>query len=285
MRYATAVLDDRPRPVLLLGERVLPFERLAADTGRRLPASLLDTVLAGDGAVRDALAAWRRDVDASGLPAAAGVRFSLPFRPPGKIWGIGLNYRDHAADLDEQVPPAPASFNKPASCVVGPGESILLPAVSERVTAEAELGVVLGRRTAGIGEDDALGSVFAFTTVLDMTAEDILRVNPRFLTRAKSFDGFFSFGPVLVTPDEVDDLPGTTVRLLVSGERGPSNQVRNMTYGVERLIAFHSQGMTWEPGDILSTGTPGAVPIHDGDVVTCVVDGVGRLECPVRSAA
>lgn len=281
MRYATAFLDGRTEPVVLLDDRVLAFDRLAADTARRLPASLLDTILEGDGAVREALATWGRAFDPDDLPGAAEVRFARPFRPPGKVWGIGLNYRDHAADLNEQVPPAPASFNKPASCVVGPGESIPIPTVSERVTAEAELGVVIGRRARDIAEGDAIAAVFAYTTVLDMTAEDILRVNPRFLTRSKSFDGFFSFGPVLVTPDEVSDLAGTTVRLLVNGVPGPSNQVRNMTYGVESLIAFHSHGMTWEPGDILSTGTPGALHIHGGDVVTCVVDGIGRLENPV----
>ena len=285
MRYATAVLDDRLQPVTLLGERVLSLRRLAADTGTRLPATLLDAVREGDADIREALDAWTRRSDSSALPPASQVRFTLPFRPPGKIWGIGLNYRDHAADLDERVPPEPASFNKPASCVVAPGDPILLPVVSRRVTAEAELGIVLGRNAPVIDEGAPMNAVFAFTTVLDMTAEDILRVNPRFLTRAKSFDGFFSFGPVLVTPDEVADVPGTTVRILHNGAPGPADQVRNMTYGPEQLIAFHARGMTWEPGDILSTGTPGAVAIHDGDVVTCVIDGIGRLESPVRSAA
>jgi 2-keto-4-pentenoate hydratase/2-oxohepta-3-ene-1,7-dioic acid hydratase in catechol pathway len=110
-----------------------------------------------------------------------------------------------------------------------------------------------------------------------MTAEDILRVNPRFLTRAKSFDGFFSFGPVIVTPDEITDLSALTVRIEVNGVPGPANQIRNMTYGPAELIAFHSHGMTWEPGDILSTGTPGAVRIAAGDDVACLIDGVGVL--------
>ncbi|MEJ2667443.1 MAG: fumarylacetoacetate hydrolase family protein [Deinococcales bacterium] len=278
MRYVTAVLDGMPRPALVVGERLLSFARLARDTVTALPTSLLDAVVHGDAAVRAALPEWTASHDLSDLPDIGTARLTLPFRPPGKIWGIGLNYRAHAEDLDEAVPPEPASFMKPASCVVGPGQAIGLPAVSQRVTAEAELGVVFGREARDVGLDEALAAVFAFTTVLDLTAEDILRVNPRFLTRAKSFDGFFSFGPVLVTPDEIADPASLRVRIVHNGHEGPSDVVRNMTYAPAELIAFHSRGMTWEPGDILSTGTPGAVPIRSGDSLSCIIDGIGRLD-------
>ncbi|MEJ2287325.1 MAG: fumarylacetoacetate hydrolase family protein [Deinococcales bacterium] len=277
MRYATVLVEGRREPAALAGDRLLTFGRLAHDTGHDLPGSLLDTVLGGDDAVRRAYAAWLERFDPDSLPVADPAAFTLPFRPPGKIWGIGLNYRDHARDLDEEVPPEPASFLKPASSAIGHGDAIPLPAVSHRVTAEAELALILGRRTRDLTSDDALEAVFGYTTVLDMTAEDILRVNPRFLTRAKSFDGFFSFGPVVVTRDEIADLAALTVRIELGGEPGPANQVRNMTYGPAELIAFHSHGMTWEPGDILSTGTPGAVPIAPGDEVTCRIDGIGVL--------
>lgn len=276
MRYATVSTDRGPEPVVILDDRLLSLERLGRDTGRRLPGSLLSLVVDGDDEVRAALATWRPGNDPAGLPPADGAAYTVPFRPPGKIWGIGLNYRDHAHDLDEEVPPAPASFMKPASSVIGPGDVIPLPPVSQRVTAEAELAVVFGRRAREASEHP-LDAVFGYTTVLDMTAEDILRVNPRFLTRAKSFDGFFSFGPVVVTADEIDDLNSLTVRLEHNGRPGPTDRVANMTYGPAELIAFHARGMTWEPGDLLSTGTPGAVPIRPGDEVVCRIDGIGEL--------
>lgn len=286
MRYATAVLEEAPEPVLVVRDgddasRLLSFARLSRDAGSRLPGSLLAAVLEGDAAVRSAYRSWASRHAPEELPRLASAALTLPFRPPGKIWGIGLNYRDHARDLDEEVPPEPASFMKPASSAVGPGDPIRLPAVSRRVTAEAELALVMGRAARDVAVADALSFVFGFTTALDMTAEDILRVNPRFLTRAKSFDGFFSFGPVIVTPDEVADLGALTVRIERNGEPGPANQVRNMTYGPEELIAFHSRGMTWEPGDILSTGTPGAVAIQPGDALACRIEGVGELRNPV----
>ena len=277
MRYVTVLGETGPAPAVVTGEKLLTYERLTRDTGRQLPSSLLATVLDGDLSVRRAYGAWLERFDRDRLPDAAAARFTRPFRPPGKIWGIGLNYSDHARDLDEEVPPAPASFLRPCSSAIGEGDTISLPSASQRVTAEAELAVIFGRRTRNVEADAALGAVFGYTTVLDMTAEDILRVNSRFLTRAKSFDGFFSFGPVIVTPDEIADVGALRVRIEVNGTPGPSNLVRNMTYGPAELIAFHSEGMTWEPGDILSTGTPGAVPIASGDAITCTVDGVGTL--------
>jgi 2-keto-4-pentenoate hydratase/2-oxohepta-3-ene-1,7-dioic acid hydratase in catechol pathway len=131
------------------------------------------------------------------------------YRRPRKIWGVGLNYVEHAGDLSESAPAdKPASFMRPDTTIIGPGEEIVLPDQSERVTAEAQLALVIGREAKDVPEEDAPSVVAGFTTVLDMTAEDILKRNSRYLTRAKSFDTFFSFGPELVTPDEVADVGG-----------------------------------------------------------------------------
>src|SRR5690606_30558498 len=116
----------------------------------------------------------------------------------------------------------------------------------------------------------------------DMTAEDILQKNPRYLTRAKSFDTFFSFGPELVTADEVEDVPGLKVATVINGEIHRDNLVSNMTFQPQHLISFHSKVMTLLPGDIISTGTPGAVVIRDGDVVECRIGGFETLVNPVR---
>ena len=135
------------------------------------------------------------------------VSYGPPYRRPRKIWGIGLNYAEHASDLSEK-PPAegPASFMKPDTTIIGPGDEIRLPRQSERVTGEAELGIVIGREVKDVPVEDAPSVVAGLTTVLDITAEDILQENPRYLTRAKSFDTFFGFGPELVTLDEVGEI-------------------------------------------------------------------------------
>lgn len=204
------------------------------------------------------------------------------YRRPRKIWGIGLNYAEHAGDLDESVPAEePASFMRPDTTIIGPGDTIRVPEGIGRVTAEAELAVVIGRRAKDIGEDEAPSVIAGFTTVLDMTAEDILRRNPRYLTRAKSFDTFFSFGPELVTPDEVGEVEALEVETVLNGEVRRKNTVSNMTFSPYRLVAFHSKVMTLLPGDVISTGTPGAVGIGPGDVAECRIGGFGPLRNPV----
>lgn len=204
------------------------------------------------------------------------------YRRPRKIWGIGLNYVEHAGDLSESAPSdEPASFMRPDTTIIGPGEEILLPDQSERVTAEAELALIIGRETRDVSVEEAPSVVAGFTPVLDMTAEDILRKNPRYLTRAKSFDTFFSFGPELVTPDEIADLEALEVSTVLNGEVRTRNTVSNMTFSPWWLVSFHSRVMTLLPGDVISTGTPGAVVVKEGDVAECRIDGFEPLSNPV----
>jgi 2-keto-4-pentenoate hydratase/2-oxohepta-3-ene-1,7-dioic acid hydratase in catechol pathway len=194
-----------------------------------------------------------------------------------------LNYKAHAADLSEKAPETePASFLKPDTTIIGHGDAILIPRQSGRTTAEAELGIVIGRTCKNVPREDWLSVVAGFTNVIDMTAEDILRRNPRYLTRAKSFDTFFSFGPILLTPDEIPDVLDLTVSTVLNGEVRASDRVANMTFPPDVLVSFHSKVMTLLPGDIISTGTPGAVVIQDGDRVECRIDGFEILMNPVR---
>jgi 2-keto-4-pentenoate hydratase/2-oxohepta-3-ene-1,7-dioic acid hydratase in catechol pathway len=204
------------------------------------------------------------------------------YRHPPKIWGIGLNYSEHASDLSERAPTsAPASFMKPDTTIIGPGEAIRIPMLSEKTTAEAELGIVIGRRCKDVHQEKWLDVVAGFTTILDMTAEDILRQNPRYLTMCKSFDTFFSFGPQLVTPDEVDDVLRLKVSTVINGRVHAENTVDHMTFTPDVLVAYHSKVMTLLPGDIISSGTPGAVHIHHGDQVACWISGFESLHNPV----
>lgn len=227
---------------------------------------------------------------AAGAPASSfrdveTVTFGAPYRHPRMLWGIGLNYMEHAADLAEGVPDEPASFVKGDHTVIGPDEEIPVPWQSKRTTAEAELGVVIGRYCRNVEPEDALSYVGGVVPVLDQTAEDILEKNPRFLTRAKNFPGFFSFGPRIVPLAEVVNAEGNLadveVSTVINGELHRKNTVSHMRYSPEYLISFHSKVMPLYPGDIISTGTPGAVHVRAGDVAECRIPGVGVLKNPV----
>ncbi|MBK1786004.1 fumarylacetoacetate hydrolase family protein [Prauserella cavernicola] len=210
------------------------------------------------------------------------VTFAAPYRHPRKIWGIGLNYVDHAADLSEQVPEEPASFIKGDHTIIGPGDAIPVPRHSDRTTAEAELGLVIGKYCRDVSEAEALDHVFGVCLVLDQTAEDILERNPRFLTRSKNFPGFFSFGPEIVPLDEVrGSLADVEVSTVLNGAVHRTNTVAKMRYSPEFLVSFHSAVMPLYPGDIISTGTPGAARISPGDVAECRIPGIGTLTNPV----
>ncbi|MGA1199791.1 MAG: fumarylacetoacetate hydrolase family protein [Candidatus Latescibacterota bacterium] len=216
------------------------------------------------------------------LPTEQSHTFAPLYRYPNRIWGIGLNYVAHASDLSEKVPDVyPGSFIKSSTTVIGPGDTIEIPKLSERTTAEAELGVVFGKTCKDVSKENWLDVVAGFTTIIDMTAEDILKLNPRYLTLCKNFDTFFVFGPELVTPDEIDDVMALNVATVINGKDHASNVVSNMTFPPDDLVSFHSQVMTMQPGDVISTGTPGAVPIANGDEVTCRIDGFELLTNPV----
>lgn len=211
------------------------------------------------------------------------LSFAMPLRQPGKLWGIGLNYADHASDLNEDRPTEPASFMKPSTTATGPGGPIRLPSrdISDRVTAEAELALLIGRTCSDVDESDVDDVIAGYLPVIDMTAEDILERNPRFLTRAKSFDSFLVFGRSLVTTDEVGSLDELSVRTVVNEEVAAENRIRNMMASPRELVAFHSRIMTLEPGDVISTGTPGAKHITPGDSVRAEVERVGNVSADV----
>ncbi len=277
MRFGSYRVGGGERAAVWLGEDAYDLQAVAGAAGLRVPATLQEFITAG------ALDEFR--AAAAAHPAVAPLRDTsptMPYRRPPKIWGVGLNYRAHAQDLGAPVPDEPASFMKPHTTIVGPGDAIVLPPQSQRVTAEAELGVVLGRRCRDVAEGDVPAVLFGYVPVLDMTAEDILRRNPRFLTRAKSFATFLSLGPWILTPDEVPDVGALRVTTVRNGEAAAANTVANMLFSPATLVAFFSRVFEFEPGDLLLTGTPGAVPIEDGDEVACRIDGFPELRNPVR---
>jgi 2-keto-4-pentenoate hydratase/2-oxohepta-3-ene-1,7-dioic acid hydratase in catechol pathway len=259
------------------------IDRINRLSGSSFATSLLEIVQAGD---LPLLASHLHGLALRELTdGAADVEVRAPWTRPPKIIGIGLNYADHAHDLGARVPVEPASFLRPSTAVGGPGEPIRLPRRSARVTAEAELGLVIGHRCRNVNPDEARDVVAGFVSIIDVTAEDILQRNPRFLTRAKSFDSFFRWGPVLITPDEISDLGQLSVRTIVNDSVVAEGQVANMTFSPDELVSFFSHEMTLEPGDVFSTGTPGAAVIVPGDRVQCEISGFPPLEAPVVADA
>jgi 2-keto-4-pentenoate hydratase/2-oxohepta-3-ene-1,7-dioic acid hydratase in catechol pathway len=285
VRLATVKSGDRENAALVLPGGVVPVAEIRDLAG--LPTDLFSLLEGGGfydlGSWWDGLSGAALDELLGRAFPASGVEHGPLYRRPRKIWGIGLNYAEHAEDLDEISPSdEPASFMRPDTTIIGPGEEIRLPEQSKRVTAEAELAVIIGREAKNVSEEDAPSVVAGFTTILDMTAEDILRRNPRYLTRAKSFDTFFSFGPQLVTPDEVEDIGELEVATVLNGEVRRKNVVSNMIFPPWFLVSFHSKVMTLLPGDIICTGTPGAVEVRDGDVAECRISSFESLSNPVR---
>ena len=276
MRYGSVVNEGLEQAIVLLQDGAVLVSDINATLGRAWPTDLFALIAHGlPSALASDAAACRRRRD------PASLRFAPLYRHPRKIWGIGLNYRDHAADLNAVHPDEPASFMKGDQTIIGPGDAIELPPESSRVTAEAELGVIIGRTCRRIRESDVAEYIAGYCLILDMTAEDILQKNPRYLTRSKNFDTFFSFGPELITPDEVPDVLALQVGTWKNGQLHRENVVRNMQFPPHDLVAFHSHVMTLHPGDIISTGTPGAVVIEDGDLAECRIDGLGTLSNPV----
>jgi 2-keto-4-pentenoate hydratase/2-oxohepta-3-ene-1,7-dioic acid hydratase in catechol pathway len=280
MRLCTIRVEGEETAAVVVGDGLVPVPRINAHLGRAWPADLLSLLKQGLSPL------LLRDAERTPGPIPPWEATYAPlYRRPRKIWGIGLNYRDHAADLSAPFPSEPASFMKGDHTIIGPNEVIQLPPESERVTAEAELGVIIGRQCRFLSEEEAPSCIAGYCLILDMTAEDILQRNPRYLTRAKNFDTFFSFGPELVTPDEVLDVLRLRVGTYLNGALHRENVVANMAFPPFYLVSYHSHIMTLYPGDIISTGTPGAVVIQHGDIAECRIEGMGMLSNPVRRRA
>ena len=184
-----------------------------------------------------------------GLVPSEKVVYGPLYRNPKRIFGIGLNYADHAGDIGSAAPKGfPGSFFKQADTLIGPDDEILLPKLKEaqKTTAEAELGIIMGKDCRDISEENWQDAIVGYTTILDMTEESILKGNdyvsgnPRYLTIVKNFPTFFSFGPELVTPDEVPDVNELLVQSVHNGEVHAENVVANMTHRPPRLVSLHS---------------------------------------------
>ena len=204
----------------------------------------------------------------------------LPPVMPSKIPSVGLNYRDHAEEVNLPIPEEPLLFLKPPTTVVGPGDPVIYPDhMSERVDYEAELGIVIGKKCCCVEPEDALSYVLGYTCANDITARDLQSKDGQW-TRAKSFDTFCPIGPCIVSGIDPSNLE---ISLMLNGKEVQRSNTRNFIFPVEMLVSYISQVMTLLPGDVIITGTPSGIgPVKKGDIMQVKIEGIGVLENPVE---
>lgn len=205
-----------------------------------------------------------------------------PVIPRSKIIGIARNYRDHAAELGNDVPEAPMMFLKPNTSVIGPGDAVVRPPQSERTDYEGELAAVIGRVAKNVSTEDALDYVFGYTIGNDVTARDLQKPDGQW-ARAKGFDTFCPLGPAIET--EFDPSPDVRIITRVNGEVRQDGTLGEMVHSVASFISYASQAFTLLPGDVILAGTPAGVgPFVAGDTVEVEITGLGVLRNSVRDA-
>jgi acylpyruvate hydrolase len=267
-------------------------DRVVAD--RRVPADLLGLLQGGERsmtAARQALAFFRQlapDSRASMSHCAADVELLAPIRRPGKVVCVGLNYRSHLAEIGDPVPRYPILFHKTATSIIGHGQEIVLPRVSEQVDYEGELAVVIGRRGKYLPEEDALSYVAGYTCANDVSAHD-LEFRTSQWTSGKMLDTFCPLGPVLLTRDEVGNPASLCLKTMLNGKTVQDACLTDMVFSVPFLVSYISSLATLEPGDVILTGTPAGIGCNQkpqvflqaGDQISVQIGAIGTLTNPV----
>jgi 2-keto-4-pentenoate hydratase/2-oxohepta-3-ene-1,7-dioic acid hydratase in catechol pathway len=284
MRIATIQSPTGPRLVAQQGAEYL--EPRVADL--KLPAGIRELLQAGPAGLRTFAEAVRRP-SVQRLERGE-VRLLPPVPDPPKIICLGLNYRDHAAESGAPIPKEPVLFSKYATALIGDGDPIVLPPVSQEVDYEAELVVVLGKRGRPRNEQEAREYIAGYTIGHDVSARDWqLKKDQKQWMVGKTFDTFAPTGPVLVTADELPDPHHLAIRLRLNGQTMQDSTTSQMIFTVPQVVAYLAQVMTLEVGDLIFTGTPPGVGfarkppvfLKGGDVVEVEVEGIGVLRNPV----
>jgi 2-keto-4-pentenoate hydratase/2-oxohepta-3-ene-1,7-dioic acid hydratase in catechol pathway len=220
------------------------------------------------------------------------VRLLSPVVSPGRVIGVGLNYRSHAEEQGARIPRQPILFAKWSDSVVGPGATVAIPYAEAEVDYECEVAVVIGRAGRDIPIESALEHVFGITALNDLSDRKA-QLAERQWTRAKSFDGFCPMGPAVVTLDEIPAVGDLAVSTTLNGVVVQQGSTSDLIFDIPTLVAFASQGTTLRPGDVIATGTPSGVgfvkdpPVYlrPGDVVTVAVEHVGELPTVIGAIA
>lgn len=296
MRLVTyrATVEAEARLGVVADDLVIDLERYGAAHQLRLPARMLDLVIAGPHVAAEVSAMLDRSAGrwpiGSAMPLV-NVRLLAPIpRPSKNIYGIGLNYLDHVAesaaalDTSPELPRQPVIFSKPPTSVIGPDDPIVHRAdITQQLDWEVELGAIIGRTARRVSPEDALSYIFGYTLMLDMSARDCRRAGQWIYSKGQ--DSYAPMGPCIVTADEIPDPQTLELSLMVNGIEKQRSNTSHMLFKVNELVSDISQGITLEPGDIIATGTPdgvgaGRTPpewLWPGDVITCTLEKIGSL--------
>jgi acylpyruvate hydrolase len=286
MRLATyrekGVAEAESRAAALVGE---PGNERVVDlhaTDSELPSDVLGLIQGGPSLLDRARAAA---TSASGRPLA-DVTLRAPIPRPPKIVCIGVNYADHAAEAGRALPVWPSVFLKAPSCIVGPGDPIVRPPTTEQLDYEIELAVVIGKQAKSVSKEQAMAYVAGYTIMNDVSARDLQLGKDGGIILGKNFDSSAPLGPVLALADEIPDPNNLQLRTWVNGELRQNGNTHTLIFDVPAIIAFLTQQLTLEPGDVIATGTPAGVGLgmkpqvwlQPGDAVRMEIDGIGVLE-------
>ncbi len=237
-------------------------------------------------------AAARADARIEGwLVPSEDAYWFAPVPRPGKIVCVGLNYRDHAEESGLAVPATPVIFSKFSSCVIAPGEPVVIPRTSEKVDFEAELAVVIGKHAKNVRGDRAYDYVLGYTVFNDVTARDFQFGDGQW-QRGKSCDTFAPMGATIVTTDEIPDPHTLRIKLTINGTTMQDSNTSQLIFSVPQIIEFITQSTSLEPGDVIATGTPAGVGfarkppvfLQAGDVMDIDIEKIGGLGNPVVAA-
>jgi 2,4-diketo-3-deoxy-L-fuconate hydrolase len=239
----------------------------------------------------DTLRAWLKSNASSAPRVSQSVRLGTPICRPSKIICIGLNFRDHAAESQMEIPKEPVIFLKATSSLVGPNDALVIPRNAAKVDWEVELGVVIGKRALYVSKEQAMEYVAGFTLHNDYSERSFQLERGGQWVKGKSADTFAPLGPFLATPDEIPDVGNLKMWLEVNRELRQNSSTSNMIFDVRSLVSYVSEFMTLLPGDVISTGTPSGVGLgmtppqylKPGDVVELGIEGLGESRQQVIS--
>ncbi|MEX0929851.1 MAG: fumarylacetoacetate hydrolase family protein [Balneolales bacterium] len=239
------------------------------------------------------LKAWLDTQGSSAPSIGEAARMAIPVSQPGKIVCVGLNYEDHAKEGGMALPAEPILFFKATSSLTGPNDDLIIPKNSVKTDWEVELAVVMGKKASYVSEQDALNYVAGYCLHNDYSEREFQLERGGQWVKGKSCDTFAPLGPILATPDEIEDVNNLKLWLKVNGEMKQDGSTSDLIFGIPTLVSYISQFMTLMPGDVISTGTPAGVGmgfkpsqyLKPGDVVELGIDGLGESRQHVKAYA
>ena len=280
MKLATFTHNKQTRVGAVVGDVVVD-----SLSDANIPSGMIEFLGAGANALR----AMQALIDnGNARIALAEVRLNAPVPRPGKYLGIALNYADHIAETGWEQPKYPSFFTKQSTCVIGCGDAIHRPKVSDKLDYEGELAFVIGKRCRHVPVDKAHQVIAGFTIANDVSVRDWQVRSPTMMI-GKSFDTCGPLGPWLVTPDEIGDPHNLTIKTWIDDELRQDANTRQMIFNCYDMVAYLSQAMTLEPGDVITTGTPAGVGVKmqprgfmkPGQTARIEIEGIGALFNPV----